>query len=319
MSIVRDLQSKYNSTILSLNVDRNKYNKGDPVYYKGEWCIFKDEKSNHEVTVLRTNTNDTVTIFIFDIKEVTPPYLCNIISRIKKSRGEELAGILPWNVLRTLIWEEISCWINPSKKLISEVFKHLHEISTKAVEYVTKHQRLLLFLKEKIIELNDSTQKSIEEEMNKIFEKEKNPATENHYFFDEIQKLRSNELQLQLKKLIPDKNGSVSMDAVSGIVKNFFGVGSQPNELYEAKEMHIIMKAYLKVSMKRVIDNVVNVINTELYKFSRTISSEIHASDEALQNLLGDEPGKRLLRAKLKKEIETCEKSLSEFKKHAIY
>jgi len=68
----------------------------------------------------------------------TPPHLCHIISSIKKSRGEELAGVLSWNVLRKIICEEVSCWITPSKDLVTLSFNLLKKISNSAVSEVTK-------------------------------------------------------------------------------------------------------------------------------------------------------------------------------------
>jgi interferon-induced GTP-binding protein Mx1 len=187
MSIVRELESKFNATIISLNVDRREYDIGDPVYYKGEWIIIQ-EKTTFSTDKVKVDNGSNNTILKSELIQSTPPHLCNIISRIKKSRGEELTGILSWNVLRTLIWEEVSCWLNPSRELLSKVFEHLHEISLKVVNFVCKNQRLRLFLKDKIKEIVNNTHKSTEEEINKVFEKEKKPSTENHYFFDEIQK-----------------------------------------------------------------------------------------------------------------------------------
>jgi len=83
--------------------------------------------------------------------------------------------------------------------------------------------------------------------------------------------------------------------------------------------MHIFLKAYIKVAKKRVIDCVVNTLNSQLNKLSEKISIEIHATDELLETLVGDDRATKAKRSQLKAEIETCSKALSEFKKLAIY
>jgi len=134
--------------------------------------------------------------------------------------------------------------------------------------YIKKgYPRVKNYLTELTDEMVRNSKQSAIQRLTQIFDSEENPGTENHYFFDEVQKSRGVELIKQLIAL-PDTNSMVQKESVLSIVKNFYGAGADPNEIHEAKEMHTILVSYLKVAKKRFIDNVCLDINKVLQQSS---------------------------------------------------
>jgi len=112
--------------------------------------------------------------------------------------------------------------------------------------------------------------------------------------------------------------GMVYKSSVMALVNEFFGDGTEPNEVHEAKEMRTILSAYLKVAKKRFIDNVCLLLNLELANFWKELANEIQVTDECLQSIMGDDNATKFQRQQLVLEVDTCRVALDDFKKHFI-
>jgi len=213
--------------------------------------------------------------------------------------------------------------------MINQIYSELTTVTSLAVDFVTKSKKLKELLFENIKEVLQSSRTAIQLDIDQIFEREKIPSTLNHYFFEEIQKARSEDLIRQITELdtvqdakkfpLSGGNNYFNKSTVLSVINNYFGVGTLPNEIFEAKEMAIYINAYLKVAKKRFIDSVCGAINVELKKLTRHITTNIQVTDTQLCALIGDDYATQRLREKYKKDIETCQKSLDEFKKYVIY
>jgi hypothetical protein len=90
--------------------------------------------------------------------------------------------------------------------------------------------------------------------------------------FDILTKLRNKPLLDALNALGSD---TVSMSAVIAVLKNH-GVGTDSMEEKEAMEVHMALKAYVKVAGKRIVDTIPMLIHQTLIKpFLSTIAKKL--------------------------------------------
>ena len=126
------------------------------------------------------------------------------------------------------------------------------------------------------------------ESLKAAFKKELKPYTRNHYLYEILIKLRNQPL-IDAIKSFPASDKKIPVAAVLQILKNH-GIGSESNEDREAKEIHMAVRAYLKVGKKRFIDTI--PMSLELHfrkKIIKELKNELASiSDEDLSRMLAE-------------------------------
>lgn len=112
-------------------------------------------------------------------------------------------------------------------------------------------------------------------------------------------------------KALPEK---VDRTVVEALVMKHASVGRDENALREAKDMSILLEAYLGVAKKRFIDNVAQIVNCELEALPRSALLMLqHVSDDDLDACLAENQATIRKRVMLKKQAETCKLALEDF------
>jgi hypothetical protein len=104
----------------------------------------------------------------------------------------------------------------------------------------------------------------LRESIRKAFDRERTPSTKNHYLMDTVNKMR---IERQLKSMegaFEDDDsytGKNVKDTLALWYRNSHAVGNASNTDQEAQDMIDMLAAYWKVSLKRLVDTVAQIID----------------------------------------------------------
>ena len=156
----------------------------------------------------------------------------------------------------------------------------------------------------------DRTMSEVREEVERFVQRERSPYTQDHYVFENVAKLRNQELQEQLLVALNPVSGEFSdvdalMNAASlkTIVSSIFERNQRKSvEEHMSEDMEHALNAYGKVAMKRFID-VVPMHAWEIYRgfpdLLKQSLSEKDLDDRQLERLIQDGQDFLLRRSRL--------------------
>jgi GTP-binding protein EngB required for normal cell division len=280
--------------------------------------LFRDEDVRLRALLRKEDLKFNDTILKLKPEELDKKELGRIMEAIASYRGEELPIFPSYNVFTCLAAEQVSQWRESSEKLLRTyqnltkyvVSKIVHHEATYSLEFAE-------FISQHILALIDSLYEITEARLEELLEAELRPSTLNHYFMENLTKLRS-EKQLAVIRGIPQKflHGQVILylTEIENVLKGA-GIANATNEQKEAEEIYMALCAYTKVAQKRFIDVVVRTLDYHfLQKLWKTMRESLDpVSDEHLAYFLGEDPliesQRDALTAKIK-SLEAAQKEL---------
>ena len=276
-----------------------------------------------------------------DINDSKPNFgstesLQSLFNDLADSKGNELSGFLSTTVFNQRVRQYLTEWkgyaiklsdlmTNLTKNIFDELSKHftngffkLKAATNNIFEDILETQSNLLKLK-----IEDAFREEAEI-----------PSTQNHYFNDIIQSIRLDRNKEYLMQILQplEKTSSasgttalqISAKQLSDTIAATMSHRKLSNEQFDAEEMDIYLHAYWKVANKRFVDNIPQIIDSQLlenifHSLKSTVIPkllddknelfEVSSSDKDKRNALEDKV-KRLLAAKklLKEHILLVEK-----------
>ncbi|PLB39905.1 dynamin family protein [Aspergillus candidus] len=227
------------------------------------------------------------------------------------SRGFEMGTFNP-SILAEVFRKQSAKWPNFALGYISDVITLVHRFILKALELSCVNQRVCDRLKARLI--NDLLSK-YRNAMKMVFfllriERNGTPLTLNHYFNDKLQRRRAARIQAHLApKVISDhKRGEIVR------LSDVSAAHNKSNTRQTVEDIHDILQSYYKAALKRFADNVcmqaadfylVHGPETPTKLFNPLFVHKLSSGD--LEEIAGEEPRVRRLRAQLVKEIRDLE------------
>ncbi len=230
--------------------------------------------------------------------------LNEIIESIADSRGEELPAFPSYSVFKRLARDLIMKWKPKMLKLLQECEELLRNVCAEIASF--NKNRLSEFISLRLTKMVDDLVKNTEEQLTVLMDMELVPFTLNHYFYDNLLKLRQDEMERKLRNTLTGQ--TFTIDSVIAILKQH-GVGTNSNEYQEAYDFYLALVAYEKVAKKRFIDMVPMTMDIYLAKelaknFQTTMQS---VSDEVISTLLAENPESVYQRNKLEAKLDSME------------
>ncbi|PYH45956.1 dynamin family protein [Aspergillus saccharolyticus JOP 1030-1] len=248
---------------------------------------------------------------ITNCEEVDEPLPYGIYQWLKeeyhKSRGFDLntfQSSLLANVFRsqTMKWESIAIGY------LSDIIASVHTFILRGLELCISDKRVFLNLVPYIMDDITGKYRDAIEQVRLLLHIERRGTlkTLNHYFNDNLQKIRQERWEAYLQTQM-NKYGVVE-------TKKLSYQQNMSNESHTVQDLHDILKAYYRVAMKRFVDNVsMQAADYHLVHGPKTpmkvlSPSFVHSfSPEQLQEIAGEDPSVGRRRAHLKKQIRELE------------
>jgi len=232
----------------------------------------------------------------------------SLAMEVEASRGREMPGFLNFEVFAAQVQQYVAKWIPCSKAFSDKVFDVVVAASERAIEsLVTTAPHLAAAMTHKVRSEWGRAKQDLEERLRELIADESTPATQNHYFYDMLNKIRNERTRARVMKL-PAAGGDkalVSREAVLQMLTS--AVGGRSNKEQELDDMIAYLKAYWKVASKRFIDNVANRVHRVL-----TSNPAIHQVEQSLsQELLEAEDHVVLRWFSQSKHVESKRKMLA--------
>lgn len=242
----------------------------------------------------------------FPVHEGIQKWLLEVFQR---NRGFEL-GVFNASILATVMQKQSMKWADISLGFVSDVIVMVHGFVLKALSSVCTDDEICRSLVNALFdELMQRYQRAIGNTMFLLeVEGSNTPMTMNHYFNDNLQKNRQSKVAAELQK-------NVVHDRTHGSVvplRNAMQTHSMSNEEHVILDIHDILKAYYKVSLKTFVDNVCKQATMHhllhpdkgpLALFSPTFVSEL--APDQLEEIAGEALPQKRQRAQWTKEIES--------------
>ncbi|KAM3425678.1 hypothetical protein BST61_g7618 [Cercospora zeina] len=214
-----------------------------------------------------------------------------LLQVFRANRGFEL-GTFSASILATVMKKQSSKWASISLGFVSDVIVIVHHFISSALASICDDSNVLDTLASR---LSDQLGTS------------NTPLTLNHYFNDNLQKIRQEKAAAHVKGKA-FHNGSHGM--VVRLEHASQPVRSMSNEQHAVQEIHDILKSYYKVCRKTFVDSVcrqavvyylLECNESPLALFSPLFVSQL--SSEALEDIAGEAPALKRSRAQLTKEV----------------
>ncbi|EWC48887.1 hypothetical protein DRE_00192 [Drechslerella stenobrocha 248] len=186
-----------------------------------------------------------------------------VLSVYRRTRGRELQGMYNATFLAELFREQSKPWFRIAKSHLETVSKITSTFVQKALEFVINDEQAQKKLHP---ELQGRLEKSFSEakaELQRLWSDERRfPMTYNHYYTDNIQKARQNDMKSAIEGTIREaivvghssRNHNIDYNSVIPRLVNMPVVLDM--EAQACQEGTTSLKAYYKVAMKTFVDNV---------------------------------------------------------------
>ena len=274
---------------------------------------------------VKSNVKDKVgTTFIVDdiriVKRVK--FLDQVKDRLARRRGRVMAGFLNWSVFKTYIKEYVEMWRLPVQNATFVLGSHASRILAGFVDShpdVSRYPELKPKFNRALEDALNDVKTRLRSELDGLLDKETAPSTDNHYFYDTLNKIRGDRLVSKFEGMFLDGlnyTGEQVVDNLRQIAASC--VGNSSNTEQEAQEMVDVMSAYWKVAEKRFVDNVHQCLDTYfvgalLKACEANLNKLIGLSDTALEHVLTEAPELEARRTELQRQIERLTKAQHEY------
>ncbi|PYH93410.1 interferon-induced GTP-binding protein Mx2 [Aspergillus ellipticus CBS 707.79] len=237
-----------------------------------------------------------------------------------KSRGLDM-GSFGGNILSLAFREQTIKWEGMTMEYVSKIIMVIHRFCSMALERVCANKQLCNKIWSHILPALLAKYRAATSQVSFLLavERSHRPYTLNHYFNENLQKLRVARLTKELndkarKELKYDSsqrsyahcgNSVVDLDVIKQIALN------QSNMEFITKEIHDVLWSYYKVARKRFVDNVymqvvdhclLNRPESPLKVFSQ--EWVLNLSADELEAIAGESPATKMRRAMLVQKLE---------------
>lgn len=212
-------------------------------------------------------------------------------------------------------------WTEPSLKLVDKLSSLILQTIHSQLSEDNKLQRfpkLLFFLKRKVEDVIDELTSATRKKVLHFIKSEKIPYSQDHYLFENITRMRSKYLKLELQRLIraSDKDGNIATKVALQIIQGSFERNQKKSvDDHMAEEMMHVLNAYGKVALKRFCDSIPMLCGEgQLHSFTDRINEVLSMiTDEELGKLLSAPPDEQVRRQNLKRKLKTLERGMAAF------
>ncbi|KAI4271952.1 MAG: hypothetical protein L6R38_006737 [Xanthoria sp. 2 TBL-2021] len=242
---------------------------------------------------------------------------CEIETWVKEvyhsSRGKELPGNYNHVLLSELFYIQSSRWYQIAKDHLNSVHKVIVGFVKSRLRHIIHDERIFSDLLEIIIASLQTSQKNAEEELNKLWQDEKQqPITYNHYYTDNVQKSRQDTTRQMIRKAMEGarqewggrfyiSNNQIDAGKLLASLQSHVTVDMDKQACSKALAG---LNAYYKVALTTFVDNVCRqVIERHLLRtLPEIFNPETVAviSDGELERLAGEQPSDVEKRANLR-------------------
>lgn len=206
----------------------------------------------------------------------------NIAELLDTCRGRELPGFLNFEVFKTIFSSLTKKWKPTSMSFTEKVKDYgLKEGAALCHKHTSSFQHLENVICSLMNKHYAQLYENYEARIDVLMAHEHIPVTMNHYFYDNLNKIRNDRNIKKIDALQSDyEPGYLSIETVKALLKS--DIGNDSNESQEVQDMLDILQAYWKVAFKRYVDNVCQLI-TELFTSDASFDS---IEEKLLENLV---------------------------------
>ncbi|KAF2032549.1 dynamin [Setomelanomma holmii] len=229
----------------------------------------------------------------------------------RHSRGAELPGTVHPVVLESMFCHQSSPWRDIASIYIQRFLATVHEFNCKILAGTISDNDMREQLQAKLSQAEAEFRGSAIAQLSTVLNDERGGIlqTVNHYFADTLSSVRQDRILARLRAMGIQDGATFNMNAV------LKGVHLS-NEDQAVNDIHDILKAYYKVTMKRFTDNIVLQV-TERYILGpgghvKTLSSDLigELQDNELRELAGENFATSTARTELALRCEHLQKAL---------
>jgi GTP-binding protein EngB required for normal cell division/deoxyadenosine/deoxycytidine kinase len=235
----------------------------------------------------------------------------HIQSLITANRGRELPGMSTDKIFVAVFQKSIRPWEKIIQKFVDGCYDDVLQIAKRVFEAIVLHKnpKIHIFMSGKLVEFIEKLHEKSSKKASIMFHTESHyPATYNHYYSDNIEKIRQDRvIEISNAAAGVTANGHLARTPEITIRAN----QCKSNLEYEIQDIQDCVTAYYKVARKRVADNIpMHVVETELMQHLHQIKNELLSiNDVVLTNLMLEAPAQQRKRQDTKKSIQVLEKS----------
>ncbi|KAH8696359.1 P-loop containing nucleoside triphosphate hydrolase protein [Talaromyces proteolyticus] len=257
-------------------------------------------------------------------------FIQHIGKLVKQTRGRELPGTFNPMIISDLFMEQCNPWEEITRKHISQVGHAVKVFIGLAVSYVADKATSAALMRDIFHPQLDELQQAVEAKTSDLLKphREGHPITYNHYFTENLQKIRHQRRESEVLQSIQGFFNVSNVDSPyeqSGPIKlrelfNSIMQNREPDmcRFASAEALHCML-AYYKVAMKRFIDDIaIEVIEGTLVTSLSDLFSPVSVFQmppDTITRIAGESEENRSLREQLTKKLdvllkgsETCKK-----------
>ncbi|GLA75056.1 hypothetical protein AtubIFM55763_006317 [Aspergillus tubingensis] len=251
-------------------------------------------------------------------------FINHIQEHMKRTRGRELPGTFNPMIIGELFKEQCSPWKDLTHQHILGTWEVVEKFLSLLTGYVADEATSMILF-DKVIspaldQLKENLIKASEELVGS--HQKGHPITYNHYFTENIQKIRADRRAVALRQKIKDffrvdtlRNpyfqGSYDLE---GLVQSLLSFDEPDMIRFASAEALDCMLAYYKVALKRFIDDVaVEVVEVKLVQSLSDIFTPLKVFEmpaELVSRIAGESDENRALRQQLSRKLQVLDRGL---------
>ena len=248
-----ETQNKTDTNLLDLEI------KWGSTVAKHSWSI---EKANSNMII--QNTDRT--------------FRTAVVQRIDDCRARPLPGFLNFDVFTGFMVEFVNRW-RPDTAETMRAIQHIVQeevgIILKAAvpDRFTVLQEAMRFGFDRAVNVafngDGNRYVGLRQSIGKLFDRERTPSTKNHCLMDTVNKMRMDRHLKCMQEMFQDSeqySGKRVQEVMAMWYRNSHTIGNASNTEQEAQDMIDFLAAYWKVALKRLIDNVQQIIDQDLVR-----------------------------------------------------
>ena len=255
------------------------------------------------------------------LARIDPQWICELI---EKNRPYNLPIFLNPDLFNAIVADKIENeWKTPATKLLLSTVMLMERASSrfiKGLDMIKSLPPLTNYLITTSSEVLDTIKEETEQEILKFIEREKTPYTQNHYLFENLNKLRTQRLLDAAKASIllhtDDEDVITNSSSLISDIQQLFEVNQKRSiDDHMAEEMSNALDSYGKVAFKRFVDSVPMIAVQIMKRFPAMLNDILSdLTDDEIEKLVVAPPGAISDMNALKKEVETLEKGIDTVK-----
>ncbi|KAI9039398.1 P-loop containing nucleoside triphosphate hydrolase protein [Aspergillus affinis] len=215
-----------------------------------------------EESITKQNSNDQIRI-------TRAEYTAYIGSLLRKTRGRELPGTFNPMIVRDLFLEQCGPWEKLTRSHIKNVWSSARDFLVLAVRYIADNATSTALVDGIIFPIFDSIWQQMEQKTTELLVLHKigHPITYNHYFTENLQKIRAERREGELGKIIGQFFGvndlhepyftERSID-LNQLLQSLLRQSEPDMVNFASAEALDCMLAYYKVALKRFVNDIAN-------------------------------------------------------------